>query len=268
MTSTKTSPRRQRRNARHSGRQSRRLEKTPRYFSKTGEGLPGVSEVLSILATGNELKETMGMVVETPGYIKPLFFSRAAITGTVVHTAGEAYLRGAPVDASVVEVMSRTALHQANTRGEMDPNEVNVQARKSRWAYENLHRWMCAQTFEPFSIEDRIIDEDLRVGMTADLVEHDGDGLMVTDWKTTAAETRGHLKPSLVTKYRVQLGAYAGLLGRKHGQRITRARLVFAPKHEGRDVFVIELDRDELAHNWRVFEHALAIYKALRGEGE
>lgn len=261
-----TGPRQRRRNARHSGRQSKRLEQTPRYFSKSGEGLPGVSEVLSILATGHELKESLGMVVSMASYIKPIYFTRAAITGTVVHTAAEAYLRGSPVDASVVEVMSRTALHQANVRGEMDPNDVNTQARKARWAYENLHRFMCAEEFDPFAIEERIVDEDLGVGMTADLVEHDGDGLMVTDWKTTASETLGHLKDSLVTKYRVQLGAYAGLLGRKHGQRINRARLVFAPKAEGRDVFVIEMGREELADNWRVFEHALAIFKTLRGD--
>ena len=236
------SPRQRRRNSSHSARQSKRLEQTPRYFSKAGEGLPGVSEVLAILATGNELKESLGQVVSMPSYIKPIYFTRAALTGTVVHTAAEALVKGTPFDPVVVETMSAAALHAANTRGEMDPREIGDQARKARWAYENLSRWIGEQSLDPWSVEARIIDEDLGVGMTADLVERDGSGLCVTDWKTTSSETVGHLKPALLRKYEIQLGAYAGLIGRAHGQKINRARLVFAPKHQGRDVFVVELE--------------------------
>lgn len=88
-----SSPRRQRRNARHSARAGSRLEKQYRYFSRGGEGLPGVSEVLGILALDSELKESLGQVIEMPGYIKPLYFTRAAIVGNAVHTAIESHLR-------------------------------------------------------------------------------------------------------------------------------------------------------------------------------
>ncbi len=260
------SPRQRARNAKASGRRAARIEApAPRYFSADGTGLPGVSEVLSILSD-KERKQSLGMVVEMNTYIKPIYFTRAAITGTVVHTAIEAYMRGAPVDAAVVEAMSRKALHDANRKGEMDPVEVDVQARKARWAYENWVRWAAEQTLEPFAIEERIVDEELGLGMCADLVEHSGNDLYVTDWKTSAAETVGHLKAGLVVKYRMQLGAYAGLVGRKHGQRVAGARLVFAPKHEGRDVYVIEMNREELAEQWHGFEHALALYKLLNKE--
>ncbi len=93
MKKKKKTPRQRRRNGNHSKRAKQRLEQTPRYFNAVGDGLPGVSEVLAILATGYELKESLGQVVSMPSYIKPLYFSRAALTGNVVHTAIEAFLR-------------------------------------------------------------------------------------------------------------------------------------------------------------------------------
>lgn len=245
-----SSPRRQRRNA--------------RYFSRGGEGLPGVSEVLGILALDSELKESLGQVVEMPGYIKPLYFTRAAIVGNAVHTGIESTLRGNPVAPMVVAGTAAMSLHNANRRGEMDPQEIQKQANLAGHAFDNWSRSEWPKS-RPFTIEERIVDEELRVGMTADLVVEDGDALRVIDWKTTGCETRGSLKPGLEARYRLQLGAYAGLVGRKYGRKVSGAALVFCPKHQGRDVFEIELSREELAQQWRCFGHVLAAYHALKG---
>jgi hypothetical protein len=260
-----TNPRRQRRNARHSARAGKRLEKTYRYFSATGDGLPGVSEVLGILALDVEAKESLGQVVEMPGYIRPLYFTRAAICGNAVHTAIEATMQGNPVAPMVVAGTAAMSLHNANARGEMDPQDIQEQANKAAHAFEN---WLRSEwpKVRPFTVEERIVDEELRVGMTADLVVEDGEALRVIDWKTTSCATRGSLKPSLEARYRLQLGAYAGLVGRKYGRKVSGATLVFCPKHQGRDVFEVSMDREELGRQWRTFEHVLAAYHALRGE--
>lgn len=170
------------------------------------------------------------------------------------------------IDPITVRASCALLLHNANRRGEMDPQEIQKQANLGGYALENWLRWYEQhKPLRPFTIEERIVDEELRVGMTADLVVEDGDALRVIDWKTTGCETRGSLKPGLEARYRLQLGAYAGLVGRKYGRKVSGAALVFCPKHQGRDVFEIELSREELAQQWRCFEHVLAAYHALKG---
>lgn len=265
-------PRERSRNQGHSRRQAGRLRKVLKkqpspYLLKTGESAVRVSDVTGLVNTGGALKEALGQVIEVADYKDPLAFAKGAIVGTCVHTAIESHLRD---DVPSIEPMAcgaaaALALHNANARGELDPQKIQHEANRAAWSLANWIRWAAGQTFSPLAIERAVIDEDLRVGGTMDLVEQSGDGLRVRDWKSTAYTSVGRIG-SLMPKYAMQMGAYAGLVSRSYRRPVRHAQLVFAPKVEGADVFVVDFDEDELKRQWRIFRAALHIYHELRGE--
>lgn len=260
-------PRERRRNAGRSRRQGSRLKKKMRYISRDGAWLPGVSEITGMLAM-HELKESLGEVIGVPRYIKPIYLTRAFIGGRAYHTGCESVVRSdvETLTPRAVCMATMALLNTANTRGEMSQEEIRAEGIKQGHAFENFLRWVPSQDFRPFSVERKIVDNELGVGMTADYVGHLGDDLEIVDWKSTADVTAGAVSADLMKKYRVQMGAYWGLTARATGRTIRRARLVFGPKKPNRDVFVVEMKADELQEQWEVFERLLYVYHALNGK--
>jgi len=202
-----------------------------RYFTTTGEQVPGVTTILGVLNKPALIAwaNRMGLQgIDTQRYV-----DEAAAVGTLAHALIMDSLGGKPV-----RLEDFTA----------------DQLTRARYGVEVFKRWRKAHQFEPMLLETPLVSDQYRYGGTIDIVAMTERGPELIDLKTSSGIYEEHV---------VQVGAYWRLLA-EAGQEISGARILRIGRSEDETMDEKILSGVQVLNAWRIFEHTLAIYRLRR----
>jgi hypothetical protein len=199
-----------------------------RYYTSSGEQVPGVTTVLGVLnkpalvAWANR----MGLQgIDTNKYV-----DEAASVGTLAHALIMESLGGSPVR------------HEDFTADQLTRAKHGVTV---------FNGWLKSHQFEPKLLEQPLVSDEHRYGGTIDILALLDNEPVLIDLKTSSGIYDEHV---------FQVGAYWKLLDETDA-KITGARILRIGRTEGEGMDERVLSGHQVLNAWRVFEHCLAIYR-------
>jgi hypothetical protein len=199
-----------------------------RYYTSSGEQVPGVTTILSVLNKPALINwaNRMGLQgIDTNKYV-----DEAGAVGTLAHALIMESLGG-----KVVRLEDFTA----------------DQLTRARYGVAVFYKWVKAHKLTPQLLEQPLVSDEHRFGGTIDMLAIlDGDPVLI-DLKTSSGIYEEHI---------FQVGAYWKLLA-ESGQEIKGARILRIGRTEGEGMDERVLSGVQVLNAWRVFEHCLAIYR-------
>ncbi len=199
-----------------------------RYFTTSGQQVPGVTTVLSVLNKPALIAwaNRMGLQgIDTNKYV-----DEAAAVGSLAHALIIDNLGGEPV---------RLGDYTAD------------QLTRARYGVSVFETWRKGHILKPHALEQPLVSEEHRYGGTVDIVAQlDGEPVLI-DLKTSSGIYEEHI---------FQVGAYWRLLA-EAGIEIKGVRILRIGRTEGEAMDEKILSGVQVLNAWRVFEHALAIYR-------
>jgi len=199
-----------------------------RYYTSSGEQVPGVTTILSVLnkpalvAWANR----MGLQgIDTHKYV-----DEAASVGTLAHALIMESLGGKKV-----------------AHGDFTADQLA----RAQHGVNTFNNWKKYQDLEPKLLEEPLVSDVYRYGGTIDMLAVLNDEATLIDLKTSSGIYEEHV---------FQVGAYWKLLS-EAGQEIKGARILRIGRSEGEGMDERVLSGVQVLNAWRVFEHCLEIYR-------
>lgn len=204
-----------------------------RYYTSSGELVPGVTTILSELAKPQLVPWANRLGLQ--GIDARKYTDEAAQVGSLAHYLIECMMRGSEPEL-----------------GDFTPAQVEM-AQQSVAAFKD---WLNQHEMEPYLVEQQLVSDEHRFGGTVDWYGMlDGVPTLV-DFKTSSG---------IYDEHKFQVGGYWKLL-QERGKPVKGIRIVriYAGVEEHR------LSGLETLRAWHVFEAALAVYyrrREFRGKG-
>lgn len=199
-----------------------------RYYSASGELLPGVTTILGVLAKPALVAwaNRMGLQgIDTNKYV-----DETAAIGTLAH-------------ALIMESLGGSEVHL----GDFTPDQLT----RARHGLNTFQQWLKSHQLEAVLLEQPLVSDVHRYGGTPDVLAFLDGELVLIDIKTSSG---------IWPEYQYQLGAYWRLL-QEAGQEIKGARILRIGKEEGEGMEERVYSGIEILNGWHVFAHCLEIYR-------
>ena len=198
-----------------------------RYYTSTGEQVPGVTTVLSVLAKPALIPwaNRLGLA----GIDSSKFVDEAASIGTLAH-------------AMIMEELGGVTAH----RSDFSADQI-VRASHGVLVFR---KWLEGHDLKPMLLEQPLVSDEHHYGGTIDILANlDGEPTLI-DLKTSSGIYEEHI---------FQVGAYWKLCD-EAGQKITGARILRIGRTEGDGMEERVLTGTQVLNAWKVFQHCLSIY--------
>ena len=199
-----------------------------RYYTSAGEQVPGVTTILGVLAKPALVPwaNRMGLQgIDTSKYV-----DEAGAIGTLAHALIAESLGGTPVP-----------------HGEFTADQL----KRAQYGVTAFEKWRSQRDFVVAMVEVPLVSDTHRFGGTIDCLAIIDGTLELLDLKTSSGVWPEHY---------YQVGAYWKLL-QENGQEIKGVRILRIGRTEGEGMEEHQLTGRQILDGWRLFEHALAIYR-------